>query len=423
MEYLLEIIIFLIIAFIYLHIIYHHKTSNDYEIYELDHLSKDKLNEVCDLRQPVVFYYDNKINQNCRFSKLSSEAGSMDVKIRDISETNESDEMYIPLTLHNTEKLLKKDSESRYISENNNDFIKEVGLDKHFKLNEDFIKPYLASSSEYDMLSGSHNSYTPLRYNLTYRNFYYVTEGSVSIKLTPPNSSKYLTTEKDFENFEFRSPVNPWNVQKEYEKEISKIRFVEITLTPGMMFYIPPYWWYSMKFSCNASEHNCITTVTSFKYKTVMNTVSISPLLFIHLLQSFNVKRKFMKTFFYNKNTASNKLKLLGNNKESTDVKVTSENSENSQKSENSENSENKKEKISQRIKKDKSLQGKASINTNTNSNTNITDILIKPALSSDSSPLNLLKNSENKKTENKKTENYNKTPKNNAFTQGTHAV
>ena len=70
-------------------------------------------------------------------------------------------------------------------------------------MNEEFIKPYLANVSEYDMLSGSNGSYTPLRYDLNYRNYYYVTEGSVSIKLTPPNSGKYLTKEKDFENLSF----------------------------------------------------------------------------------------------------------------------------------------------------------------------------------------------------------------------------
>lgn len=322
MNYLFEITIFLIIAFIYLHVNYHFKTSNDYEIYELDELTKDKLNEVCDLRQPVVFYYDNPISDSCRLSKLSTETGGMDVKIRDISETNDSDELYIPLTLQNSVKLLKGDTESKYITEKNGDFIKEVGLDKQFKINEGFIKPYLTSSSEYDILSGSNKGYTPLRYNLNYRNYYYVTEGSVSIKLTPPKSSKYLTTEKDFENFEFRSPLNPWNVQKQYETEFSKLRFVEITLTPGMMFHIPPYWWYSMQF-------NIDTTVTSFKYKTIMNTVSIIPLLFIHLLQSFNIKRKFMKTFF-SKNVAktvkidSKLLKASPINNETTVEKKTS---------------------------------------------------------------------------------------------------
>ena len=58
-----------------------------------------------------------------------------------------------------------------------------------------------------------------------------------------------------------------------------------------MMFNIPPYWWYSIKFNSGA-------TLVNFKYKTIMNTASILPLLCIHLLQNLNIKRKFMKTFF-----------------------------------------------------------------------------------------------------------------------------
>ncbi len=369
MNYLFEITIFFIIAFIYLHVNYHFKTSNDYEIYELDELTKDKLNEVCDLRQPVVFYYDNPISETCRFSKLSSETGGLDVKIRDISEINDSDELYIPLTLHNSVKLLKGDNETKYITEKNGEFIKEVGLDKHFKMNEEFIKPYLANVSEYDMLSGSNGSYTPLRYDLNYRNYYYVTEGSVSVKLTPPNSGKYLTKEKDFENFEFRSPMNPWNVQKQYETEFSKLRFVEITLTPGMMFQIPPYWWYSMRFTPN-------TTLVSFKYKTIMNTVSIAPLLFVHLLQSFNIKRKFMKTFFPKKvtNTVTNSDSKLLKDKP-----------------------------ISDNLKKEKDIESKKDDKKTRETNKKLdNEILqnniIKPALNSDTLSPQLIKHTEIKK-------------------------
>ena len=369
MNYLFEITIFLIIAFIYLHVNYHFKTSDDYEIYELDELTKDKLNEVCDLRQPVVFYYDNPISGTCRFSKLSTETGGMDVKIRDISEIKDSDELYIPLTLHNSVKLLKGDNETKYISEKNGEFIKEVGLDKQFKMNDEFIKPYLSSSSEYDILSGSNGSYTPLRYNLNYRNYYYVTEGSVSIKLTPPNSGKYLTKEKDFENFEFRSPMNPWNVQKQYETEFSKLRFVEITLTPGMMFQIPPYWWYSMRFTPN-------TTVASFKYKTIMNTVSIAPLLFVHLLQSFNIKRKFMKTFFPKKVTNT-----VGN----LDSKLLKDKSR---------NNNAKKEKIIESKKHAKKTREK----TKMFDNEILPNNLIKPALNSDTLSPQLIKHNEIKK-------------------------
>jgi hypothetical protein len=62
--------IFCIVLFIYLHVQFHLKTSNDLEVYELDQASKDKLDEICDLRQPVIFDFDNdKILQTINKTK------------------------------------------------------------------------------------------------------------------------------------------------------------------------------------------------------------------------------------------------------------------------------------------------------------------------------------------------------------------
>jgi len=299
MKYITEIIIFLLVLFVYLHIFYHQKVSNDYEIYELDEITNDKLNEVCDLRQPVVFYAHNNIQNHCSGTQLQKTFGGLDLKIRDVTEKDDSSEMYIPLTLTNTFKLLQNDNERKYITEKNKDFIQETGLYKEFKKNEGFFKPPLTNSSEYDIISGGVNTSTPLRYEMSYRNYFYVSEGIATIKLTPPINGKYLLTEKDFENFEFRSPINPWTIQKEYEKEYSKIRFIEIELRPGMMFHIPAYWWYTIKFNSN-------TTICNFKYKTIMNTISISPLIFVHFMQRLNIRRKYIQYKQKTKNKQEN---------------------------------------------------------------------------------------------------------------------
>ena len=87
------------------------------------------------------------------------------------------------------------------------------------------------------------------------------------------------------ENFEFRSPVNPWDVQQQYKPDFDKIKCLEVNLIEGQMIYIPAYWWYSIEYS---SE----TTICSFKYRTYMNVVAIMPKLIMRLLQSQNVKRK-----------------------------------------------------------------------------------------------------------------------------------
>ena len=133
-------------------------------------------------------------------------------------------------------------------------------------------------------MSGTSGSYTPLRYNLNYRNYYYVTSGKVNIKLIPPYNSKYLVEKTDYDNFEFRSPINPWNVQKEYVNEYNKVKSLDIVVEQGNILYIPAYWWYSIQYSNNSS-------IAAFYYKTFMNQLSILPQNIMYILQEQNIKR------------------------------------------------------------------------------------------------------------------------------------
>ena len=66
MKIIFSMLIFCIVLFLYLHIFFHLKTSNDLEVYEIDQPSKDKLEEICDLRQPVIFNYESdNITSTC----------------------------------------------------------------------------------------------------------------------------------------------------------------------------------------------------------------------------------------------------------------------------------------------------------------------------------------------------------------------
>jgi hypothetical protein len=146
----------------------------------------------------------------------------------------------------------------------------------------------MVSNCNYDVLIGSQNTITPFRYELNYRNYFLVTEGTIQIKMAPPKSLKYLYTVYDYENFEFRSPVNAWKPQKQYVADFDKIKCLEITLTPGKTIQIPAYWWYSIKFSKDSS-------ISCFKYRTYMNNISITPHIAMYALQLQNIKRDTVK--------------------------------------------------------------------------------------------------------------------------------
>lgn len=290
MKTLLSVLIFCIVLFIYLHIHFHLKISNDLEVYEIEQPSKEKLEEICDIRQPVIFDYnvDGLLNE-CNIDSMENKYGAFDVKVRNVKEYDDTSELHLPLTLNTAREIFRKDTEERYISENNTEFLEETGLVKIIRYNDNFLRPYSVSNCIYDVQFSSKDTKTPLTYELNYRNFYLVTQGSVKIKLIPPKSSKYLYTIKDYDNFEFLSPVNPWNVQSQFKTDFDKLKTLEVELKQGQIIYIPAYWWHSFHYTENSSI--CI-----FKYKTYMNNLAISNHLFVNMLQSQNVKRNVVNT-------------------------------------------------------------------------------------------------------------------------------
>ena len=289
MKSIISILIFCIVLFIYLHINFHLRTSNDLEVYEIDQPSKEKLEEICDLRQPVIFDYsvDGLLNE-CNIDTIEKNYGAFDIKVRNVKEYDDIAELYLPLTLNTGRDIFRKDNDERYISENNQDFLEETSLIKHMRYNDNFLRPLSVSNCIYDIMFSSNNSKTVLKYELNYRNYFLVTQGSVKIKLIPPKSSKYLYSIKDYDNFEFLSPVNPWDVQNQFKADFDKLKTLEVTLNKGQIIFIPAYWWYSIWFEDN-------TSLVSFKYKTYMNNIAISNHLLVNILQNQNVKREIAK--------------------------------------------------------------------------------------------------------------------------------
>lgn len=284
------VLIFCIVLFLYIHIYFQLKTSDDLEIYEIDHPSKDKLEEICDLRQPILFQFENeRLLETCQRASILDTYGAFDVKIRNIKEPADADaNLYVPLAFSSALKLVKEDKELKYLLENSSDFLEETGILKSYKYNDAFLRPYMVSQCNYDLILAGEKTQTPFRYELNFRNYFLVTEGTVKVKLAPPKSAKYLYPNEDYENLEFSSPINPWQVQTQYKADFDKIKCLDVNMTKGQILFLPAYWWYSIEFGSNA-------TVCGFKYKTYMNTVAIAPQLLRRMLQMQNVKRNNVK--------------------------------------------------------------------------------------------------------------------------------
>ena len=284
MKLIIGTFIFCVILFLYLHIQFHLKTSDDLEIYEIDQASKDKLEEICDLRQPVMFGLENtKLVETTNKDYILKNYPVFEVKIR-----SPVDGDHVPLTLELADALFREDKTASYFSENNEDFLNETGINKHMQYNDEFLRPPMVSNCYYDILMGTEHATTPFRYEHNYRTFLVVTQGSIEIKLSPPKSGRYLYPVSDYDTFEFRSQINPWSVEAKYRADFDKIKCLELTLTPEKCLFIPAYWWHSIRFGRNAS-------VSMLSYRTYMNNVAILPSTLMYWLQNQNIKRDVVK--------------------------------------------------------------------------------------------------------------------------------
>ena len=292
MQMFINIIVFCIIVFLYIHVNYQFKKGEDLEIYEMDYTTNAHLQEICNVKQPVLFQFKFDELENIRPEKLAKTAGSHECKIKDVNDyydENISSVDHVVFPFETAYKLFMRDTKSIYYTENNEFFIEESGLIQELQEIDAFLKPSFCLKTKYDFLCGSLNAHSPLRYHNYDRYFLIVVSGKIRVKMTPYKSRKQLHTIVDYEKYEFRSPVEVWSPQKKYEKEMEKLRFLEFDVNANDVLYIPPYWYYSIQFTEN-------TTVFAATYCTIMNAVAHSAEWGRYYLQQANIRKKITKT-------------------------------------------------------------------------------------------------------------------------------
>jgi hypothetical protein len=293
MYILLNILIFLTVLFLYIHINFYLTTSNYLEIYEIEFQSKEKFEELCNLKQPLLIknfiFNDDIILNNFNLTNINSNYGNFDIKLY----TKENSSIPVYIDFKKGLEIFKNDTSSNYLSENNQDFLTETSLVKKLSTIDYLLRPYGVSTIDYDIIMGSTDSYTSFKYTLKPRNFLYVVDGEANITLTIPDNNKYLHIEKDYNNNEFYSTIDIYNVTDNFIKDYNKIKFMKLVLNKGDLLYIPSYWFYSIRLT------TCETTVINFKYETYTSLVSILPTIIQSYLQNKNIKNNFLK--LYNK--------------------------------------------------------------------------------------------------------------------------
>lgn len=270
MKIIIYSIIFLIVVVLYIHIIYHLKISKEENVYEIDYTNNKNLNEMCDLRQPFTFKFNNNLNINKQY------LDKINYNFNIIKQIN---------------KEIKKDKENENNSETINLIYSEYNntindniYNEIIKLNK-IISPDFSSYNKYDIIYSDEDFTTSITSNYNYRNFFVITEGNVQIKFISHLHNEKLNYNIDYELLQNISDYNIWNNDK-------KIKSLEINASKGDIIYIPPQWWYSIKFLEK-------TTIVKYHYRSIMNLIAYLP----HYIYSYvstqkavnESKKKFLK--------------------------------------------------------------------------------------------------------------------------------
>ena len=302
-DYLFYIVFFLCL-FLYLHISVHYRKGEDLELFETDYVSPEALSESCQSLQPLLVLGVRGVGSLPNVQQLTDGNGSYEACLRDMRDFLPSscsssrdggvggiagDDLVaglkpVCLPMSGILNILSSNvEEGRYISEGNSEYLEEAGVYKKVRhWGEDRFAPSYNVWTKLDVWMGNKGAFTPLRVHRFYRQ-YLVPRGPgvLTVKMTPWKSRKYLHAVRDDMMLETLSPIVPWGVPREDQKDSrSRLKFLEFVVKEGNVLYIPPFWWYSVEFS------GPNMAVYSYTYVSVMNWLANSDIWVRYLLAS-----------------------------------------------------------------------------------------------------------------------------------------
>lgn len=289
MNYLHIALTFIIVLFIYIHVQFQLTTSDEKDVYVLYDIVYIPMEEVFDLKQPVVFHTflpeDYDILRGVNKQVINRDYKTKDIQICDTTRTEYHTN--IPSSIHSAVSLFDKDTESRYYTSNNDNFVRTCLSDttsgnqggqniRLLKKHQSILVPPLKSRESYDIIFGSHDTTTILQYSIMYRNFFTVTNGTLEIKMIHPSKISDLTVnvKPDYYNMGFftDSQVNVWD-----DSNKNKLDTITTVLHEGQSICIPPYWLYSFKLTKDTfvwrSSYNTYMTEMATLHHSILHTM------------------------------------------------------------------------------------------------------------------------------------------------------
>lgn len=254
--------VFIVILFVYSHLQFEWKISNNYEILKINEPTKDELENIYKLKQPVSFTSITYKNLICQLSltnlvdKIPKHGINYIHKcLENINSTEKYElktkpinQVIFDLTKENSEILLKgnqKNIESiiNLVISNNNKLLSVWNI-----FNSKYLAPFCNMLTKHDLYSGTINSLSEFKINSGSRQYLCVSEGSCDVIFVPPKDVTYHMINTSTEK------VNLTEMKK-------------ISLEPGDLCVIPNNWGFYIKY-------NDLTSIISIQYISIFHYLS-----------------------------------------------------------------------------------------------------------------------------------------------------
>lgn len=289
MDYILFICSFVITLFVYIHVCFHLKKNNDLEIYDIPFENKETFHEILDIRQPTKInnlnqeFYSNAFHIfSLKLENILKKKGENKINIFSYQDyLNKNLQSGLSYACSKYFTLLKSENnkdENKYFSKDNQAQLIEWGIHHMLDKMSLYLQPELSIKKDIDLWIKPQGTISFLEYSYHNRYYLMIQSGFVKLRCIPPKY-KNILYERSFFN---TTTLNVWD--KDFNDK-HDIQYLDIDLQKGDVFYIPPYWSYSMY----ANETSYIFT---YKYDTVMSMFVSSPYYVMNKIDNMNTKVK-----------------------------------------------------------------------------------------------------------------------------------
>ena len=146
---IINILILCVVLFLYIHIYSHNKTSNYLELYELENLSKEKLEDVINFKQPLL------LNNYTLVKNISMQYILDEYSIFNLNLYNNQRDSIDKIDFKQYYNYISDNSSVNFLSYNNEEFLQETSIDKILSKNDIFFRPFNICSKKYDIIMGT----------------------------------------------------------------------------------------------------------------------------------------------------------------------------------------------------------------------------------------------------------------------------